>query len=91
MSLDVSSVEKYKQPLALKGASEKVRDLFFGNLSERAGKMLREEIEALGPVKLREVDEAQGSIVAMAKELAAQGQIEIAESKYQPATPCRPC
>jgi len=75
------SVEKDKLPLALKGASEKVRDLFFKNLSERAGKMLREDIEALGPVKLREVDEAQASIVVLAKDLAAQGQIEISEGK----------
>jgi len=73
-------VQKDKLPLALKGASEKLRDLFFGNLSERAGKMLREEIEALGPVKVRDVDEAQSSIVAVAKELAAQGQIEINEA-----------
>jgi flagellar motor switch protein FliG len=75
------AVEKDKLPLALKGASEKLRELFFGNLSERAGKMLREDIEALGPVKLRDVDEAQAAIVALAKELAAQGQIEIAESQ----------
>jgi flagellar motor switch protein FliG len=75
------AVEKDKLPLALKGASEKLRELFFGNLSERAAKMLREEIEALGPVKLREVDEAQGAIVTLAKEMAAQGQIEIGESE----------
>ena len=74
-------VEKDKLPLALKGASEKLRDLFFSNLSERAGKMLREEIEGLGPVKLREVDEAQANIVALAKEMAATGQIEIGENK----------
>ena len=74
-------VEKEKLPLALKGASEKLRELFFKNLSERAGKMLREEIDALGPVKLRDVDEAQASIVALAKDMAAQGQIEIGESK----------
>jgi flagellar motor switch protein FliG len=74
-------VEKEKLPLALKGASEKLRELFFSNLSERAGKMLREEIESLGPVKLRDVDEAQASIVAQAKEMAAQGQIEIGEGK----------
>jgi flagellar motor switch protein FliG len=74
-------VQKDKLPVALKGASEKLRDLFFGNLSERAGKMLREEIENLGPVKLRDVDDAQASIVAVAKELAAQGQIEIGEGK----------
>jgi flagellar motor switch protein FliG len=75
------NVEKDKLPLALKGASDKLRDLFFGNLSERAGKMLREEIEGLGPVKLRDVDDAQASIVALAKELAAQGEIEISENK----------
>jgi flagellar motor switch protein FliG len=74
-------VEKDKLPLALKGASEALRALFFRSLSERAGKMLREEIEALGPVKLRQVDEAQSAIVAMAKELAAQGRIEIGEGK----------
>ncbi len=77
------AVEKDKLPLALKGASEKLRDLFFANLSERAAKMLREEIEALGPVKLRDVDEAQASIVAQAKELADQGQIEISEAGDQ--------
>ena len=70
-------VEKDKLPLALKGASEKLREMFFSNLSERARKMLREEIEALGPVKLRDVDEAQSSIVGAAKELAATGVIEI--------------
>lgn len=72
---------KEKLPLALKGASEVLRDLFFRNLSERAGKMLRDDMEALGPVKLRDVDEAQAAIVATAKELAAQGVIEITQGK----------
>jgi flagellar motor switch protein FliG len=81
IQLLLREVEKEKLPIALKGASEKIRDLMFRNLSERAAKMLREEIEALGPVKLRDVDEAQAAIVALAKELAAQGQIEIGESK----------
>ncbi len=75
------SVEKDKLPLALKGASDKLRELFFSNLSERAGKMLREDMEALGPVKLREVDDAQAAIVVLAKDLAAQGTIEISEGK----------
>ncbi len=75
------AIEKDKLPVALKGASEKLRDLFFSNLSERAGKMLREEIANLGPVKLRDVDDAQASIVAMAKELAASGDIQISQSK----------
>jgi len=77
------AIEKDKLPLALKGASEKLRDMFFANVSERVGKMLREEIEALGPVKLRDVDEAQASIVLVAKELAAQGQIEISDAKEE--------
>ena len=67
------SVEKDKLPIALKGASEKMRDMFFKNMSERAGKMLKDDMEALGPVRLRDVDEAQAGIVALAKELAAQG------------------
>ncbi len=75
------SIEKDKLPIALKGASETVRDLFFRNLSERASKMLRDDIEALGPVKLRDVDEAQSAIVLLVKDLAAQGQIEIGEGK----------
>jgi len=75
------SVEKDRLTLAMKGASEKLRLLVFNNLSQRAGTMLREEIEALGPVKLRDVDEAQASMVAAAKELAAQGQIELGESR----------
>ena len=73
------SVEKDKLPTALKGASDTLKQLFFNNLSERAGKMLREDMEALGPVKLRDVDEAQSAIISTAKDLAAQGQIEISE------------
>ncbi|MGH7078431.1 MAG: flagellar motor switch protein FliG [Acetobacteraceae bacterium] len=75
------SVPKDRLPMALKGASEAVRSLFFKNLSERAGKILREEIEALGPVRLRDVDEAQAQVVATAKELAQQGEIELGNSK----------
>ena len=73
------NVEKDKLPVALKGASEAMRDLFFGNLSERAGRMLQDDIAALGPVKLRDVDEAQASIVQLAKQLASTGEIEIGE------------
>jgi flagellar motor switch protein FliG len=75
------SVEKDKLPVALKGASDKVKELFLSNLSERAAKMLREDMAALGPVKLRDVDDAQAAVVNLAKELAAQGQIEIGGGK----------
>jgi flagellar motor switch protein FliG len=75
------SIEKEKLPIALKGASEKLRELFLSSMSERAGKMLREEIEGLGPVRVRDVDEAQAAIVQVAKELSAQGTIEITSGK----------
>jgi len=81
MQVLMRSVDKEKLPLALKGASEKLRDMFFKSLSERAGKMLHEDIAALGPVKLRDVDEAQASIVNTAKELAQNGEIELSGGK----------
>ncbi len=75
------SVEKDKLPLALKGASEGVRDLFLSNMSERASKMLREDMAAMGPVRLREVEEAQMAMVVVAKELAAKGEIVLSDKK----------
>ena len=75
------TVEKDKLGLALKGASEDLRDLFFSNMSERAGKIMREDMDALGPVRLRDVDEAQGNMIAVAKDLADKGEIVIADSK----------
>jgi flagellar motor switch protein FliG len=55
--------------LALKGATEEVRHRIVSNMSERAGKMLQEDIEALGPVRLSQVEEAQGRIVAVIRRL----------------------
>ena len=75
------TADKDKLGLALKGASEDLRDLFFSNMSERAGKIMREDMEALGPVRLRDVDEAQGALVTIAKDLADRGEIVIADSK----------
>ncbi len=70
-------VEKDRLPIALKGAPPNIMSLFLGAMSERAAKMLREDIAGLGPVRLRDVDEAQMSIVQAAKELAATGEIDI--------------
>ncbi|MCH7864788.1 MAG: flagellar motor switch protein FliG [Proteobacteria bacterium] len=70
-------VEKDQLALALKGASDDVKDLFFSNMSERAGKMMREDMEAMGAVRLKEVDEAQSVIVTSAKALADAGEIVI--------------
>ena len=75
------AVDKSKLSIALKGASENLRDLFFTNMSERAGKMLREEMASMGPVRLRDVEEAQMLMVQTAKDLAARGEIVMSEGK----------
>ncbi len=77
------SVEKERLTLALKGAGEEMRELFFRNMTERAAKLLRDDIGALGPVRLKDVDEAQAAVVAAAKDLAAQGQIQLSEGKNE--------
>ncbi len=73
--------DKDKLGLALKGASDGLRDLFFSNMSERAGKILKEDMEVMGPVRLRDVDEAQMMMVNIAKDLAARGEIMLADTK----------
>src|SRR5919199_5154632 len=75
------NADKAKMPTALKGASETLRDLFFKNMSERAAKLLKEDMDAMGPVRLRDVEEAQGYMVSLAKDLAASGEIIIADNK----------
>lgn len=73
-------IDKDKLAIALKGASDAMKALFFDNMSERAAKILREDMEAKGPVRIRDVDEAQMSIVILAKDLAAKGEIVIADT-----------
>src|SRR5213595_3484982 len=73
-------IDKDKLAVALKGASEPVRQFFMSNMSSRAAKMLADDMEALGPVRLRDVDEAQGQLVNLAKDLAAKGEIMITKS-----------
>jgi flagellar motor switch protein FliG len=79
MQTVLRNAEKEKIPIALKGASETMKDFFFGNMSERAAKLLKEEIASMGPVRLKDVEEAQSYIVSVAKDLAARGEVIIAE------------
>jgi flagellar motor switch protein FliG len=81
------AAEKDKLALALKGASEQLREMFMKNLTERAAKLLRDDIAGLGPVRLRDVDEAQAAIVLLAKDMAAQGQIQLADSRDEEMVP----
>jgi flagellar motor switch protein FliG len=74
-------VDKDKLSVALKGAAEPVRQFFFSNMSSRAAKMLNDDMGALGPVRLRDVDEAQVLLVNIAKDLAAKGEIVISKQR----------
>ena len=77
----LSSADKDKLATALKGCSESLRDFFFSNMSERAAKIMKEDMQAMGPVRLKDVDEAQMYMVTTAKDLADKGEIIISESK----------
>ncbi len=70
-------VETMELAIALKAASEEVKDKVFKNMSERAGAMLREEMEDLGPVRMNEVSDAQTAITSIIQEMEAKGEIII--------------
>ncbi|MBS0298116.1 MAG: flagellar motor switch protein FliG [Proteobacteria bacterium] len=72
------AVEKDQLALALKGSSDALREMFFSNMSERAAKIMREDMESMGPVRLKDVDSAQMAMVQVAKDLAARGEIMLA-------------
>ena len=74
----IRASDKDKLPIALKGATDTLKDLFFSNMSERASKILKEDIAAMGPIKLKDVEEAQSLIVNVTKDLEARGEVTIA-------------
>ena len=73
------SVDQDVLTLAMKGANESAREFFLSNMSSRAGAMLRDDLEVMGPVRLKDVDDAQTKMINSAKDLAAQGSIVIAK------------
>src|SRR4029078_6644714 len=75
------NVDKDKLGVALKSANEEVRAFFLGNMSSRAGKMLMDDMAAMGPVRLRDVDEAQALLVNLAKAMAAKGEITLTKNR----------
>ncbi len=88
MKLDAAAVQtllryvpREKLTVAFKGATQNVRDFFLQYMSQRAGKMLQEEIQNMGPVRLKDVDDAQSNMVSVAKDLAAKGEIMISKNK----------
>jgi flagellar motor switch protein FliG len=77
MSL-LKEVNTQELALALKAASNELREKFFRNMSTRAAEMLREELEIMGPARLRDVEAAQQKIIQTAKRLEAEGQMVLA-------------
>src|SRR5436190_1685122 len=75
------NIDKAKLGIALKSANEEVRAFFLGNMSSRAGKMLMDDMAAMGPVRLRDVDEAQALLVNLAKDMAAKGEITLTKNR----------
>ena len=73
----IRAVDKDKLTLALKGSTDTLKDLFFSNMSERAGKIMKEDMEAMGPVRLKEVEEAQQYVVNLVKDLESRGEVMI--------------
>ena len=63
--------------IALKGIDEELADRFFNNMSERAADILKDDMDAKGPVKLSEVEEAQKEVLQAALDLAEQGEIRL--------------
>lgn len=77
VQLILREVDSHDLALALKGAGEEVMSKIERNISKRAAQMLKEDIEYMGPVRLRDVEEAQQRIVAVIRSLEEQGQIVI--------------
>lgn len=76
----IREVDKGLLAMSLKGVSDQIKDLFFSNMSERAAKLLREDIAALGSVRLRDVEEAQTQVMVTVKQLVQTGEIALAET-----------
>ena len=77
----LQKMDKKELALALKGANEQAKEFFFANMSARSSKLLKDDMEAMGPVRLKDVDEAQGRMVSVVKDMAARGEIIIVKSK----------
>jgi len=71
----VRNADKRQMAMALKGASQPLRDIFFAGMTERSSKLLREDIAGLGPVRAKDCEEAQTALVQLAKALADKGEI----------------
>ena len=73
----LSRVDRKILTIALKGTSEQLRQNFLAQMSQRGAEMLKEDMEALGPVKIRDVESSQQQIIAVVRQLEAEGVINL--------------
>jgi flagellar motor switch protein FliG len=73
----IREVDNNELSIALKGATQEVKDIIFANMSKRMSEMIKEDMEFMGPVRLRDVEEAQQKIVNIIRKLEEAGEIII--------------
>ncbi|CAA9514642.1 MAG: Flagellar motor switch protein FliG [uncultured Sphingomonadaceae bacterium] len=81
----VRQSDKRQMALALKGAPDNIKQLFFSAMTERSAKLMREDMAGMGPVRARDCEEAQTVLVRLAKELADKGEIMLVDPKSDDA------
>merc|ERR1711862_1073787 len=74
----IREIDNSELSVALKGSTDEVKEIIFANMSKRMAEMLREDMEFMGPVRLRDVEEAQQKIVNVIRKLEEAGEIIIA-------------
>lgn len=73
----IAKVDRKVLTIALKGTSEQLQNAILGSMSQRGAEMLKEDIEALGPVKIRDVEAAQQQVISVVRQLEAEGTINL--------------
>ena len=81
MQVLIREVEKDKWVMSMRTASPNLKKKIFGNMSERAGALLKEEIESMGPVRLRDVEAAQREVIDLARRLESEGKVVLSGGK----------
>lgn len=79
----VRNADKREMALALKAAPDAMRQIFFGGMTERSAKLLKEDMAGLGPVRSKDCDEAQSALVRLAKSLADRGEILLVDPQNE--------
>jgi flagellar motor switch protein FliG len=77
----IREIEREKWVMALRTASPSLKKKIFANMSERAGALLREELESMGPLRLRDVEAVQREILDFARKLEAEGKVYLTSGK----------